>query len=668
MRDPVFVVDRDYRIKFMNEAATKALSVVDVKPEVTCHLLTRGKERPCWEEGIRCAVREVFESGLSVNLWHPFSRNAVGSPLREIIAYPVLDDQGQVAAVIKMEKEIVRAELLKHLEASEQGLRQEKERLEAAQREQTCKHQELSRLFSQVEKAKREWEATMDCIPDMVILVNEHEQIRRFNLALTNFVNRPFVEIIGKHWKNFLLANGMRECGFFGNDVEFRHEPSGRCFTVRVHAASSDKLDVAGAVVTLHEITEHKRLHDELEKTNQEIDASRQQLTQALDQISALIQRVAVEQTFGVYYEHPGLQSCWEEMGCNSRECVCYGKESMRCWHAVGTLCGGEVQGEFATKLSSCLNCQHYLNETVDPIVQIGEQFNNMMFILETKNRELGDAYNELKLTQAKILQQEKMASIGLLAAGVAHEINNPIGFVNSNLGTLRKYVARLGEFIEVQAGFVAELGTAKTREEHAEARKKFKVDYVLQDVVDLVEESLEGVERVRKIVANLKTFSRVDQADKKASDLNECLDSTINIVWNELKYKVDLKREYGELPLTVCYPQQLNQVFMNLLMNASQAIAEHGEITVRTWHEGGAVHVAITDTGGGIAAENLPRLFEPFFTTKEVGKGTGLGLSIAYDIVTKQHQGEISVRSEVGKGTTFLVSIPVIEEGGEDA
>ena len=654
IQDPVLVVDRDYRLLFMNEAARKAAGVVDFKPDDTCHLLIHGKARPCWEEGRRCAAREVFASGASVNIWHPCRREDSGMQLREVIAYPVLDDQGQVVAVMQLEKEIIRTELLKHVAASQQEL--------------TCKHQELQRLFGQVETAKREWEATMDCIPDMVILANEHEQIHRFNLALARFANKPFVEIIGKHWKDFLLAHGMRESGFFGDDVEFHHQSSDRFFTVRVHAASSDKLTVAGSVVTVHDVTEHKRLHDELEATNQEIDASRQQLKLALDQISALIQRVAVEKTFGVYFQHSALQTCWEEMVCTRRECVCYGKEPRRCWHEVGTLCQGEVQGEFATKLGTCLNCRHYLSETADPIVQIGEQFNNMMFILEAKNHELEEAYNELKLTQSKILQQEKMASIGQLAAGVAHEINNPIGFVNSNLCTLKKYTARLGEFIEVQAKLLAALGTAATQEEHAEARKKFKIDYVLQDIADLVEESLEGVERVRKIVANLKTFSRVDQAEKKASDLNECLESTINIVWNELKYKVELKREYGELPLIVCYPQQLNQVFMNLLMNAAQAIADHGEITVRTWPEGGAVHVAVTDTGCGIPAENLPRLFEPFFTTKEVGKGTGLGLSIAYDIVTKQHHGELSVTSEVGKGTTFLVTIPIVEEGSADA
>ncbi|PIY23862.1 MAG: hypothetical protein COZ12_01665, partial [Deltaproteobacteria bacterium CG_4_10_14_3_um_filter_60_8] len=168
IQDPVLVVDRDYRLLFMNEAARKAAGVVDLKPDDTCHLLTHGKARPCWEEGRRCAVREVFASGASVNIWHPCRREDSGMQLREAIAYPVLDDQGQVVAVMQIEKEIIRSELMKHIEVVQQEL--------------AYKHQELQRLFGQVETAKREWEATMDCIPDMVILANEHEQIHRFNL------------------------------------------------------------------------------------------------------------------------------------------------------------------------------------------------------------------------------------------------------------------------------------------------------------------------------------------------------------------------------------------------------------------------------------------------------------------------------------------------------
>ena len=195
-----------------------------------------------------------------------------------------------------------------------------------------------------------------------------------------------------------------------------------------------------------------------------------------------------------------------------------------------------------------------------------------------------------------------------------------------------------------------------------AENRKSLKIDYVLQDMGNLVRESLDGSERVRKIVQSLKSFSRVDETEYKVADINAGIESTINIVWNELKYKATVKKEYGDIPMTKCNPGQLNQVFMNMLVNAVNAIGERGEITVKTWTGNGDINISITDTGCGIPAENIKRIFEPFFTTKEVGKGTGLGLSIAYDIV-KKHNGKIKVDSEVGKGTTFTVIIPVVED-----
>ncbi len=273
----------------------------------------------------------------------------------------------------------------------------------------------------------------------------------------------------------------------------------------------------------------------------------------------------------------------------------------------------------------------------------------------------LDSAYTELKATHSQLLQNEKMASIGQLAAGVAHEINNPIGFVSSNLGTLDKYVTRLTDFIALQKEKLATLGTPALLDELAEKGKALKLDYITADAKQLIRESLEGTERVRQIVQDLKTFSRVDEAEYKHADINDCLKSTINIVWNELKYKATLNKELGEIPQTKCYPQQLNQVFMNLLVNAAHAIEKQGEITVRTWLDAGFINVSVSDTGCGIPAANLSRIFEPFYTTKEVGKGTGLGLSISYDIV-KKHGGEIQVCSEVGKGTTFAVKIPVVE------
>ena len=281
---------------------------------------------------------------------------------------------------------------------------------------------------------------------------------------------------------------------------------------------------------------------------------------------------------------------------------------------------------------------------------------------LTRKNLRLNEALAALKRSQAKVLHQEKMASIGQLAAGVAHEINNPIGFINSNLSTLGKYLSRLTGFLAAQSECIAAGAPPEKVESVRRQQANLKIDYIVKDLEDLVRESMEGAERVRSIVADLKIFSRMDESEYKQADLNECLRSAINIAWNEIRYKASLKKELGEIPRTRCYPHQMNQVFMNLLVNAAHAIEDQGVITVRSWEEDGYVCVSVADTGRGIPEANLNRIFEPFFTTKGVGKGTGLGLSITYDIV-KKHNGEITVRSEPGKGTLFTVRIPVVEE-----
>jgi len=279
---------------------------------------------------------------------------------------------------------------------------------------------------------------------------------------------------------------------------------------------------------------------------------------------------------------------------------------------------------------------------------------------------DLEQAYLQLKQTQGQILQQEKMASIGQLAAGVAHEINNPMGFITSNLGTLAKYQQKLFEYQKNLEASLNETAEEGLKERAQELRKKLKIDYLRDDIDDLLSESKEGAERVREIVQNLKGFSRVDQAEYAEVDLNDCLDKTLSIAANEIKYKAQVEKDYGELPLVACFPQQLNQVFLNLLVNAAQAIEDHGIICISTLDLGDMVQIDITDNGSGIPAENLEKIFEPFFTTKEVGKGTGLGMSISYEIIQK-HGGDIQVASEVGQGTTFSITLPIKGEGNLD-
>jgi two-component system NtrC family sensor kinase len=256
------------------------------------------------------------------------------------------------------------------------------------------------------------------------------------------------------------------------------------------------------------------------------------------------------------------------------------------------------------------------------------------------------------------LLHQEKLASLGQLAAGVAHEINNPMGFIMGNLNTLKEYVISLQKYCR----FVDETVPENSRSVLQEFRKQLDLDYILDDLQPLLVESSEGAERVRRIVLDLKDFARSDEQGMYEADLNQLTQSTINIVRNELRYVAQLDLQLGELPLVLCHPQQINQVISNLLVNAAHALEQQGVITVRTWQEGSFVVLSVADTGKGILPENLTRIFDPFFTTKEVGKGTGLGLSISYDII-KKHGGEITVASEAGKGTIFTVQLPIAFE-----
>jgi PAS domain S-box-containing protein len=264
---------------------------------------------------------------------------------------------------------------------------------------------------------------------------------------------------------------------------------------------------------------------------------------------------------------------------------------------------------------------------------------------------------------QSQMMQNDKLATIGQLAAGVAHEINNPMGFVSSNMATLGKYIEKYNRYIEQLEEGVRDAATGKLPEQIRALRHSLKLDYVMRDISVLVAESNEGIERVKSIVQDLRTFSHADTVAVRSADLNSCIDSTINIVINEIRYVADLKRDYGVIPRISCNAQQLNQVFMNLLINAAHAIRtkgdELGEIDIRTWCDSDNVHIAISDNGCGIAPENCGRIFDAFFTTKDVGMGTGLGLSISSSIVRK-HGGEIMLTSEVGIGTTFTVRLPL--------
>lgn len=278
----------------------------------------------------------------------------------------------------------------------------------------------------------------------------------------------------------------------------------------------------------------------------------------------------------------------------------------------------------------------------------------------ETLNQEkerLATLVKELESTQAQLLQSERMASIGQLAAGVAHEINNPVGFVNSNLGSLQTYVLHMLKLLAAY-GVAEEALPATAALQISQVKKEIDFDFMCDDITVLLDESLDGLKRVTRIVQDLKNFSHVDETERQLANLEDGLESTLRVVWNELKYNAEVVKEFAGVPPVMCFPFQLNQVFMNLLVNAAQSLAGKGKITVRTGFDDRQVWITVQDTGKGIAPQNLPKIFDPFFTTKPVGKGTGLGLSLSYDIVTK-HGGHIDVQSVVGQGTTMTVFLP---------
>jgi two-component system NtrC family sensor kinase len=388
--------------------------------------------------------------------------------------------------------------------------------------------------------AKKEWEVTMDCINDIIILIDARHNIIRCNKILCTLSGKPYSGLIDKKWMDVL-----NECGFSINekdkDISELPHSSGKWYMYNSYPIEISFKYPYSVVITLHDITESKIAEDGIKQ----------------------------------------------------------------------------------------------------------------------KNTELQKAYAELKVAQSRILQQDKMASIGQLAAGVAHEINNPMGYIISNLTTLDKYVNKMKEFICEQNKVINELTAGKSVPSLSEKRNKIKLDYILDDANQLLRESLDGSDKIKTIVQGLKEFSHIDESAYKMADINSGIESTIKVLWNEFKYKVTLKKEYGDIPVTRCNLQQLNQVFMNILMNAAYAIETRGEIRVKTWSDGIYIYISISDTGSGIPEDKINRVFEPFFTTKEVGKGTGLGLSIAYDIV-KKHNGDIKVESAERKGTTFTIMIPL--------
>jgi len=265
-------------------------------------------------------------------------------------------------------------------------------------------------------------------------------------------------------------------------------------------------------------------------------------------------------------------------------------------------------------------------------------------------------SHEDLKLSESQRVQSEKMASLGVLVAGVAHEINNPIGFVKSNIDTLKSYWLDIQDLLfQLQS----DVTTPEQKEQLAALYKKYDIDFLIEDINPLIDSTTSGIERVTEIIQSLKSFARADAPQKVLADLNEGLNATIVMAKNELKYHCELDIDLAPLPPVLMHPSKINQVFMNLLINAGQSIKDKGTISIKTFIENNDVIITVADTGCGIAPDKLEQIFTPFYTSKPIGQGTGLGLSICHRIIT-QHNGSINVTSVVGSGSCFTISLPM--------
>jgi two-component system, NtrC family, sensor kinase len=289
----------------------------------------------------------------------------------------------------------------------------------------------------------------------------------------------------------------------------------------------------------------------------------------------------------------------------------------------------------------------------------LNDQMNRLKIMNELLEAGIAEELRKNREKDARAMQQDRLASIGQLAAGVAHEINNPLGFVKGNLNTLKEFVGSLQKYLQVVDELSAGSLTAEKNQFLKASRKKYEIDYIFEEMQPLLAESVEGVERVSRIVTDLKDFARPGSNGMQEADLNRLVCCTINVLCSELKHVARLDTQLPELPSLVCCPQEINQVIAHLLMNAAHAVEQGGTISISTFLEDSHLILMISDTGTGIPPELQLRIFEPFFTTKDVGKGTGLGLSVCYDII-KKHGGEIVVASAVGAGTTFTVKLPL--------
>ncbi|MFA5553612.1 MAG: PAS domain S-box protein [Phycisphaerae bacterium] len=442
--------------------------------------------------------------------------------------------------------------------------------------------------------------------------------------------------------------------------------------------------DVSGNITSCFEVV--KGITEEKHK-EQEIRDSRSKLNAMLGAISDHM--TMVDRDFTIIWANMTAQSkfgeeivgkkCYQAYhnskdGCPKTKCSlkdCFETGKVQRWDSVVTDKQGQKLYFHSTASVATRDAEGKPQAVIQISRDVTEEKKAELALIEA-NKELAAANKGMRQMQGQLVQNEKLASIGQLAAGVAHEMNTPVGFVASNFVTLRNYVKKFGTILELYHNFAKETksqqiqGCAEKLDEIENTWKSLKMDFICGDIENLFEESKEGLERVTSIIQNLRDFSRIDQAEDFVEyDLNSGMKATLIVARNEIKYDADLRTEFCDNLPVQCSSGQINQVFLNILVNASQAIKsqqkeEKGIIEIKTFAQDEWAVCTITDNGPGIPQDIINKIFDPFFTTKPAGKGTGLGLSVSHDIIVNKHKGVLEVESEMGKGTKFIIKLPL--------
>ena len=537
----------------------------------------------------------------------------------------------------------------------------------------------------QLARAKTEWERTFDSVPDLIMLLDRESRIIRVNRAQAERLGCSPVELVGKRCHTVLYgtATPPDSCPHQLLLRDGRAQYLERCvpclggdFAISVTPLHDDSGKVVGSVHVARDISE-------LERAKQELDQSRRHLQIMLDNLPMTAWLKDREGRFLMVNEQFA-----QAAGRPRREIL--GLTSFDIWplplaehyHAIDEEIIATKESRQVEELLAHVRGESWFEAFKAPVTDadglvvgttgiardITKRKQNEALIqqhqreLESLNSHLEERIaGELARSRARdllVIQEEKLASLGQLAAGVAHEMNTPLGFALNNIRLFADYFRQICSYLTLQQELLETTTEAEQRQNLAAMAEKLEIPLIVEDGPALISEAMEGVERVSHLVRDLKSFSRVDSPELDLTDLTLCMENASSVMTHELKNVATVSKEYGDLPWITCHTGQINLVFMNLLLNAVQSVTPPGRITLKSWHDDEFVYASVSDNGHGIPETSKQRIFQPFFTTREVGKGAGLGLSISHDIVSK-HRGEILLESHPGGGSVFTVKLP---------